>query len=52
MEENKCKCGGDCQCKKVINSSADMDTWLNDLETKLQPEACTIDNPDCENCGS
>jgi hypothetical protein len=23
-----------------------------DLEDKEQPEACSIDNPDCENCGS
>mgnify|MGYP003634007554 FL=1 len=26
--------------------------WLGELETKEQPEACSIDNPDCENCGS
>jgi hypothetical protein len=26
--------------------------WLGELETKDQPEACSIDNPDCENCGS
>jgi len=28
------------------------DSWLVDLEDKDQPEACSIDNPDCENCGS
>jgi len=28
------------------------DSWLIDLEDKEQPEACSIDNPDCENCGS
>tara|TARA_R100001244_G_C5155808_1_gene130362 strand:- start:744 stop:905 length:162 start_codon:yes stop_codon:yes gene_type:complete len=28
------------------------DSWLVDLEDKEQPEACSIDNPDCENCGS
>ena len=28
------------------------DSWLNELEEKDQPEACSIDNPDCENCGS
>ena len=28
------------------------DGWLNDLEDKEQPEACSIDNPECENCGS
>jgi len=26
--------------------------WLNELETKEQPEVCTIDDPDCEACGS
>ena len=26
--------------------------WLDELEDKKQPEACSIDNPDCENCGS
>jgi hypothetical protein len=28
------------------------DSWLNELEEKEQPDACSIDNPDCENCGS
>lgn len=28
------------------------DSWLIDLEDKEQPESCSIDNPDCENCGS
>ena len=28
------------------------DSWLVDLEDKEQPQACSIDNPDCENCGS
>ena len=26
--------------------------WLGELEEKEQPEACSIDNPDCKNCGS
>lgn len=26
--------------------------WLNELEEKEQPEVCSLDNPDCENCGS
>ena len=26
--------------------------WIEDLEEKEQPESCSIDNPDCENCGS
>ena len=51
-KEKECKCGGNCQCKKATNSSADMDAWLNDLEAKEQPKACEINNPDCENCGS
>jgi|TARA_R110000796_G_scaffold83590_1_gene182755 hypothetical protein len=28
------------------------DSWIVDLEEAEQPEACSIDNPDCENCGS
>jgi len=28
------------------------DSWLGDLEEKDQPQACSIDNPDCEACGS
>ena len=28
------------------------DSWLVDLEDKEQPQACSIDNPDCEYCGS
>lgn len=28
------------------------DSWLDELKEKDQPEACSIDNPDCENCGS
>tara|TARA_R110000765_G_scaffold291712_1_gene387427 strand:+ start:203 stop:370 length:168 start_codon:yes stop_codon:yes gene_type:complete len=28
------------------------DSWIMDLEDQEQPEACSIDNPDCENCGS
>jgi len=28
------------------------DSWIIDLEDKDQPEACSIDDPDCENCGS
>ena len=27
-------------------------SWLNDLEEKEQPQACSVDNPDCEACGS
>ena len=28
------------------------DSWLNDLEDKEQPQACSIDDPECEACGS
>ena len=36
------------------NESRDntFDSWITDLEDQEQPEACSIDNPDCENCGS
>ena len=39
------------QAAKDIASNM-FDDWLNDLEEKEQPQACSIDNPDCENCGS
>jgi len=39
------------QAAKDIASNM-FDNWLNDLEEKEQPQACSIDNPDCENCGS
>jgi len=26
--------------------------WVEDLENQEQPEQCSIDNPDCEACGS
>ena len=39
--------------KKADESKKDMfDSWLTDLEEKEQPESCSMDNPDCENCGS
>ena len=28
------------------------DSWVDDLEEGEQPEQCSVDNPDCENCGS
>ncbi len=28
------------------------DNWIEDLEEQEQPEACGIDDEDCEACGS
>lgn len=28
------------------------DSWIVDLEDKEQPDACSIDDEDCEACGS
>ena len=28
------------------------DMWIEDLEEKEQPDACSIDDEDCEACGS
>jgi hypothetical protein len=28
------------------------DSWIGDLEDKEQPETCSIDDEDCEACGS
>jgi hypothetical protein len=52
MEDKKCKCNGNCKCKIAVNASPDMEAWLDDLESREQPKACTVDNPDCGNCGS
>ena len=39
--------------KKPTEVAEEMfESWLDDLKGKEQPEACSIDNPDCENCGS
>jgi len=27
-------------------------TWIEELEEGEQPEACDVNNSDCENCGS
>lgn len=36
-----------------ITSEADsFEAFLKDLEEAPQPEQCSIDNPDCEECGS
>tara|TARA_B110000196_G_C20975272_1_gene580705 strand:+ start:713 stop:865 length:153 start_codon:yes stop_codon:yes gene_type:complete len=35
------------------NSNEDsFDSWLGDLEKKDLPQQCSIDNPECEACGS
>ena len=34
------------------NKSSDLDNWITDLEDKEQPVACSIDDEDCEACGS
>jgi|21_taG_2_1085346.scaffolds.fasta_scaffold84856_1 hypothetical protein len=28
------------------------DSWIEDLQEKEQPESCSIDDEDCEACGS
>jgi len=30
----------------------DFADFVDQLETQPQPKACSIDNPDCEGCGS
>ena len=37
--------------KKVFRDDA-FEDYIGGLTAKEQPKACTIDNPDCENCGS
>lgn len=39
--------------KRADESKKDtLDSWIVDLEEKEQPEACSIDDEDCEACGS
>jgi hypothetical protein len=39
--------------KKSEESMNDtFDSWVNDLEDQEQPDACSIDDEDCEACGS
>ena len=46
--------------KETVNLSVEsqtpkedtFDSWLGDLSEKEQPQSCTIDDPDCEACGS
>lgn len=43
------------QSEKIKNEETARDTWdswVGSLEEKDQPESCTIDDPDCEACGS
>jgi hypothetical protein len=41
------------QLKKSEESMNDtFDSWVNDLEDQEQPDACSIDDEDCEACGS
>ena len=41
------------QLKKSEESAKDtFDSWVNNLEDQEQPNACSIDDEDCEACGS
>ena len=41
------------QLKKSEESMHDtFDLWVNNLEDQEQPDACSIDDEDCEACGS
>ena len=33
-------------------SVEDFDKWTSELENCEQPESCTLDKEDCDNCGS
>lgn len=38
--------------KNKKNIELEWDSWIVDLEEQEQPDACSIDDPDCEACGS
>lgn len=33
-------------------NTSNFDNWLNELEDVETPPACSIDNPECDSCGS
>jgi len=52
-KEKKCQCGKNllaCECK--AKDEAFFEAWTKSLEKMEQPKACSVNNPDCENCGS
>ena len=52
-KEKKCQCGKNllaCECKS--KDEAFFEAWTKSLEKQEQPKACSVNNPDCENCGS
>ena len=36
----------------ITHDNDSLDSFINDLTTQEQPEQCSIDNPDCDSCGS
>jgi hypothetical protein len=36
----------------LIPQEDSFDSWLGDLEEKEQPQQCSIDDQECEACGS
>ena len=51
MSCEKCNASQCEKCRKEEEMQA-FNVWLEDLEGGEQPEACLIDDPDCEACGS
>ncbi len=59
--KENCSCGKNlrqCNCKSKSVDTLEQkpkngfDAWVQVLEEEEQPVACSVDNPDCENCGS
>ena len=38
--------------KEVDEGRVTWDSWLSDMSDRDQPDACTIDDKDCDSCGS
>ena len=51
---NKELCKKGCETAETVETAEHLgfDAWLEDMEEQEQPQQCSIDNPDCENCGS
>ena len=52
MNKELCKKG--CETAETAETAEHLgfDAWIDDMEEQEQPQQCSIDNPDCENCGS
>jgi len=44
-------CVNDCETIET-SENIGFDDWVSDMEEQEQPDACNVQDEDCENCGS